>query len=193
MMYDLRGHGQSAKPHDPGCYSMDAHAGDVQALVGHLALDHPAVAGYSLGSMIAGRLLGLPWVSAAALCGAGSFFVEGEFDLAGWADVARCFSEGCWADCAAGRRRAAVPLPQAGGCSALGKSSAPRWPISAGSPASAAGSALSRRKCSEWLLPQTGARLSGGRPEPVKGAPSARRCYAPQTLDRTRPRVPRTL
>ena len=41
--------------------------------------------------------------------------------------------------------------------------------------------------------PQTGARLSGGRPEPVKGAPSARRCFAPQTLDRTRPRVPRTL
>jgi len=31
VMYDLRGHGQSAKPHDPGCYSMDAHAGDVQA------------------------------------------------------------------------------------------------------------------------------------------------------------------
>jgi len=54
---------------------------------------------------------------------------------------------------AAGRRRAAVPLPQAGGCSPLRKSSAPRWPISAGSPASAAGSALSRRKCSEWLLP----------------------------------------
>jgi|SRR6516165_3613547 pimeloyl-ACP methyl ester carboxylesterase len=98
VLYDLRGHGQSAKPHDPGCHSMDAHAGDVQALVGHLALDRPAVVGYSLGSMIAGRLLGLPWVSVAALCGAGSFFVEGEFDLAGWADIARCFSEGCWDD-----------------------------------------------------------------------------------------------
>ncbi len=98
VMYDLRGHGQSAKPHDPGCYSMDAHAGDVQALVGHLSLDRPAVVGYSLGSMIAGRLLSLPWGSAAALCGAGSDFVEGELDLAGWADIARCFSEGCWDD-----------------------------------------------------------------------------------------------
>lgn len=98
VMYDLRGHGQSAKPHDPGCYSMDAHAGDVQALAGYLSLDRPAVVGYSLGSMIAGRLLSLPWVSAAALCGAGSFFVEGELDLAGWADLARCFSEGCWGD-----------------------------------------------------------------------------------------------
>ena len=48
--------------------------------------------------MIAGRLLSLPWVSAAALCGTGSHFVEGELDLAGWADIARCFSEGCWGD-----------------------------------------------------------------------------------------------
>ena len=98
VLYDLRGHGQSAKPHDPGCHSMDAHAGDVQALVGHLALDRPAVVGYSLGSMIAGRLLDLPWVSAAALCGTGSFLVEGELDLAWLADLARCCSEGCWAD-----------------------------------------------------------------------------------------------
>ena len=98
VMYDLRGHGQSAKPHDPGCYSMDAHAADVQALADYLSLDRPAVVGYSLGSMIAGRLLGMPWVSAAALCGAGSRMVEGEEDLAGWADLARCFSEGCWGD-----------------------------------------------------------------------------------------------
>ena len=98
VMYDLRGHGQSDKPHDPGCYSMDAHVGDVQALVGHLALDRPALVGYSLGSMIAGRLLGLAWVSAAALCGTSSFHLEGELDLAENADLARCFSEGCWAD-----------------------------------------------------------------------------------------------
>jgi pimeloyl-ACP methyl ester carboxylesterase len=100
VMYDLRGHGQSAKPHDPGCYSMDAHVGDVQALVGHLSLDRPALVGYSLGSMIAGRLLGSSWVSAAALCGTDSSFVEGEADPQdGWfADWARCFSEGCWDD-----------------------------------------------------------------------------------------------
>ena len=40
------------------------------------------------------------------------------------------------------------------------------------------------------LLPaKPGARLSGGRPEPVKGGSSVQ---APQTLDRTRPQVPRT-
>jgi pimeloyl-ACP methyl ester carboxylesterase len=98
VMYDLRGHGHSAKPHDPGCYSMDAHVGDVQALVGHLSLDRPAVVGYSLGSVIAGRLLGSSWESAAALCGTVSFHVEGEEDLVGWADLARCFSEGRWDD-----------------------------------------------------------------------------------------------
>jgi pimeloyl-ACP methyl ester carboxylesterase len=100
VLYDLRGHGRSAKPHDPGRYAMDAHVGDVQALVEHLSLDRPAVVGYSLGSMIAGRLLGFPWVSAAALCGTGSYHVEGESaDIdAELADVATCFSEGCWDD-----------------------------------------------------------------------------------------------
>jgi hypothetical protein len=37
-------------------------------------------------------------MSAAALCGTASFHVEGEEDLVGWADLGRCFSEGCWDD-----------------------------------------------------------------------------------------------
>jgi pimeloyl-ACP methyl ester carboxylesterase len=100
VLYDLRGHGHSARPHDPACYSMDAHVGDVQALVAHLDLDHAAVVGYSFGAMIAGRLLSLPWVSAAVLSATGSFHVEGEDpDIEeGWPDLARCFSEGCWDD-----------------------------------------------------------------------------------------------
>lgn len=99
VMYDLRGHGRSAKPHDPRRYRMDAHVGDVQGLVEHLTLDRPAVVGYSLGAMIAGRLLGQPWVSAAVLSGVGSYWLEGEQDLQdGWADLASCFSQGCWDD-----------------------------------------------------------------------------------------------
>ncbi len=98
VMYDLRGHGHSAKPHDPGRYGMDAHVGDVRAIVGHLSLDRPAVVGYSLGSLIAGRLLSFPWLSAAALCGTSSSCVEGEDPELeeGYAAVARCFAEGCW-------------------------------------------------------------------------------------------------
>jgi len=97
VLYDLRGHGHSARPHDPECYRMDAHVGDACAIVEHLSLERPAVVGYSFGSMIAGRLLGLSWPSAAALCGIGSFNVEGagDHDL-GWLDLARCFDEGCW-------------------------------------------------------------------------------------------------
>lgn len=68
VMYDLRGHGHSAKPHDPARYSTDAHAGDVQALTGHLALDRPAVVGYSLGAVARGAR-GIPKaiLSAAAM------------------------------------------------------------------------------------------------------------------------------
>ena len=38
VMFDLRRHGDFAKPHDPSRYSMDAHVGDVRALVEHLSL-----------------------------------------------------------------------------------------------------------------------------------------------------------
>ena len=77
---------------------MAAHVGDALSLVAHLGLDHTAVVGYSFGAMIAGRLLSLPLVPAAVLSGTGSFHVEGEDpDLQeGWADLAKCFSEGCW-------------------------------------------------------------------------------------------------
>ncbi len=100
VMYDLRGHGRSAKPRDPACYGMGAHVGDVEALAQHLSLDRPAVVGYSLGSNIAGRLVSSSWVSAVALCGTGSYVVEGEYPEVDEerADVAKCFSEGCWND-----------------------------------------------------------------------------------------------
>jgi hypothetical protein len=84
-----------------------------------------------------------------------------------------------------------APLPQAGGHSPLrslwhrAMPSRREWPVAA----ARCGSADESRVCG--FSPQTGARLSGGRPEPVKGAPSARPCFARQTLDRTRPRVPR--
>jgi pimeloyl-ACP methyl ester carboxylesterase len=53
---DARGHGQSAKPHDPEAYGNDAMAKDVQALLNHLDIDEVDVVGYSMGSIVAGRL-----------------------------------------------------------------------------------------------------------------------------------------
>ena len=53
---DARGHGASAKPHDPGAYAHDAMVRDVQSLLDHLSLDRVDVVGYSMGSIVAGRL-----------------------------------------------------------------------------------------------------------------------------------------
>ena len=49
---DLRGHGQSAKPHDPAAYSFDVFAADVVALVEHLQLKKPDLIGFSLGARV---------------------------------------------------------------------------------------------------------------------------------------------
>ena len=56
---DLRGHGDSAKPHDPAAYPPDVLADDGLALTGHLGLgdgDYD-LGGYSLGGRIVVRML----------------------------------------------------------------------------------------------------------------------------------------
>ncbi|QQS14546.1 MAG: alpha/beta hydrolase [Rhodospirillales bacterium] len=47
---DFRGHGQSAKPHDPALYDRRAMAGDIVALMDHLAIERAALIGFSMGS-----------------------------------------------------------------------------------------------------------------------------------------------
>jgi pimeloyl-ACP methyl ester carboxylesterase len=53
---DARGHGASAKPHDPDAYANDAMVRDVRSLFDHLSLHRVDVVGYSMGSIVAGRL-----------------------------------------------------------------------------------------------------------------------------------------
>jgi pimeloyl-ACP methyl ester carboxylesterase len=50
IMPDLRAHGQSAKPHDPGSYPPGILARDVRELVDHLGLDAFDLGGFSLGA-----------------------------------------------------------------------------------------------------------------------------------------------
>jgi len=50
---DCRGHGESAKPHDPSAYGRAAMAGDVHALADHLKIERFHVMGYSMGARIA--------------------------------------------------------------------------------------------------------------------------------------------
>ena len=53
---DLRAHGKSGKPHDPKMYG-DELAKDVVRLLDHLKIDRAHIVGYSLGAILAGRLV----------------------------------------------------------------------------------------------------------------------------------------
>lgn len=57
IMPDLRGHGDSAKPHDPAAYPPDVLTDDGFALIEHLGLNDYDLGGYSLGGRTAIRML----------------------------------------------------------------------------------------------------------------------------------------
>lgn len=59
IMPDLRGHGTSARPHDPACYPPDILASDGLALIAHLGLADYDLGGYSLGGRTAVRMVAL--------------------------------------------------------------------------------------------------------------------------------------
>src|SRR6185437_13197193 len=53
LAFDNRGHGESAKPHDPAQYSREAMARDVFALMDHAGVERAHLLGFSMGSHIA--------------------------------------------------------------------------------------------------------------------------------------------
>jgi pimeloyl-ACP methyl ester carboxylesterase len=57
ILPDLRGHGDSARPHDQGAYPPDVLADDGLALIEHLGLTSYDLAGYSLGGRTVIRIL----------------------------------------------------------------------------------------------------------------------------------------
>ena len=57
IMPDLRGHGESARPHDPSVYPPDILAEDGLALIDHLALEDYDLGGYSLGGRTCVRMV----------------------------------------------------------------------------------------------------------------------------------------
>jgi pimeloyl-ACP methyl ester carboxylesterase len=57
ILPDLRGHGDSGRPHDPACYPADVLADDMLALIAHLELDDYDLGGYSMGGKLVLRLL----------------------------------------------------------------------------------------------------------------------------------------
>lgn len=87
IMPDLRGHGDSGKPHDPAAYPPDVLADDGLALVDHLGLGDYDLAGYSLGGRTCVRMLvrgAMP--RRVALCGMG---LDGILDTRGRGDYFR--------------------------------------------------------------------------------------------------------
>src|SRR5262249_11308130 len=57
IMPDLRGHGDSAKPHGSSAYPPDVLADDGFALIDHLGLTDYDLGGYSLGARTTVRML----------------------------------------------------------------------------------------------------------------------------------------
>lgn len=57
IMPDLRGHGRSARPHDPAAYPPDALTRDAFALVEQLGITDYDLVGYSLGARTIGRMM----------------------------------------------------------------------------------------------------------------------------------------
>jgi pimeloyl-ACP methyl ester carboxylesterase len=81
IMPDLRGHGDSAKPHDPAAYPKDALADDGFALVNHLGLTDYDLGGYSLGGRTTLRMLARGAAPARAILG--GMGLDGIVDTAG--------------------------------------------------------------------------------------------------------------
>jgi pimeloyl-ACP methyl ester carboxylesterase len=80
IILDLRGNGQSDKPHDPDAYAKDAEAKDIMGLMDHLGIQQYTVVGYSRGSIITARLLVLDKrVSKAVMGGMGTDFTNPEW------------------------------------------------------------------------------------------------------------------
>jgi len=57
IMPDLRGHGDSATPHDPAAYPPDVLARDGMELIAHLGLADYDLGGYSLGGRTSARMV----------------------------------------------------------------------------------------------------------------------------------------
>lgn len=54
---DFRGHGQSDKPHQSSVYGTAQLASDVLAVLDHLGIEHTALVGYSIGTVVGLHLL----------------------------------------------------------------------------------------------------------------------------------------
>ena len=78
MAMDCRGHGDSAKPHDPTAYGHDRMADDVTVVMDACGLEQALILGYSMGGFIGLRLLAAHSgrVSKLAIAGVGANYLK---------------------------------------------------------------------------------------------------------------------
>lgn len=89
---DVRGHGQSEKPHDSSAYGVEL-AEDVVRLMDHLQLERAHVVGYSMGGEIAVKLVTLyPDRMLSVVIGGAGWLREGSPSLAAYAALADMLS-----------------------------------------------------------------------------------------------------
>lgn len=82
---DLRGHGQSGRPHDPAAYGLPM-ALDAVHLLDHLEIERADLVGYSMGGEIALKLLALrPARWRRAVLGGAGWMRDGDFKHQTWA------------------------------------------------------------------------------------------------------------
>jgi pimeloyl-ACP methyl ester carboxylesterase len=80
---DRRGHGRSARPHEPAAYADDASARDVSCLLDHLGLESIDLLAYSLGSHIGLRVIQTePRIRRAVLGGVGDRVLSRDLERA---------------------------------------------------------------------------------------------------------------
>jgi pimeloyl-ACP methyl ester carboxylesterase len=80
VILDMRGNGQSGKPHTDAAYANDAEAKDVMGLAGSLGFKKYAVVGYSRGSIITSRLMVLDKrITKAVMGGMGADYTNPEW------------------------------------------------------------------------------------------------------------------
>jgi pimeloyl-ACP methyl ester carboxylesterase len=75
IAFDMRGHGKSAKPHDPKLYGRQMSV-DIVRLMDHLHIHRAHIVGYSMGGMVTSQLLTLRperFLTATLIAGPGRF------------------------------------------------------------------------------------------------------------------------
>jgi len=81
---DLRGNGDSDKPHDPKAYHDNAEIKDIIALADHLGINSYMAVGYSRGSIILGKLLiSDQRITKAVIGGMGADFTDPDWEIPG--------------------------------------------------------------------------------------------------------------